>query len=325
MQRRRGKRRGDTIGMPQTPLILARLCPLCLCAALFVLGACNERVVVGYEPSDTTGEGRASGGEGAGAAVTGVGGSFSNGGSGGSGTLAGSSGSTRGPAGSGGAPLELPGKGGLLWDASLETGDVSEWSEGERGGSFVDNDAAYRVGREHAHTGEYALEASVRSIGNQLPQAMMLRDFQLNEGYYAAYFCVRENYDTHFWVIMKFMGDAPFGANMSSNDRFDIDLSMSDDDGQLHLQLDEHGGDALLSPLPVPIDEWFLIEAFYRSTPEADGRLVVWQDGVQVFDTGERPTAPSDSVTFGVGVAAWRVSPLPASVWIDDVAVHQVE
>jgi hypothetical protein len=73
------------------------------------------------------------------------------------------------------------------------------------------------------------------------------------------------------------------------------------------------------------VDEWFRVEVFYRSSPDSDGRLVVWQDGELAFDSGERPTAPSAFVSFGVGVAAWRVSPLPATIWIDDVQIRGVQ
>lgn len=223
-----------------------------------------------------------------------------------------------------GAAPELPNRGAVLWQADFETGDDSQWSEGGQGGPYVANAAHYLITEDHKRSGSYALRATIDSIGQTLPQAVLLRDLTQREAYYSAWYCVRENYDTTYWVIMKFRGEGPFLGNTETGDRFDIDVSTSEDDGRLHLQLDEHGGDSWLSAIAVPINEWFHIEAFYRSTPEADGRLVVWQDGVQVFDTGERPTAPSDEVSFGVGVAAWRVSPLPANVWIDDVAIYDV-
>lgn len=282
---------------------------LLLVAAAF--GGCSERVVVGYE-TDTEIE-----------VVSGVGGVSSTAG-GATGTDTDTAVSTGGSRTSttGETNLELPQRGDLIWQADFETGDDSQWSEGGQGGPYVANAAQYLVTEDHQRSGSYALRATIDSIGQALPQAVLLRDLTRPEAYYSAWFCVRENYDTSYWVIMKFRGEGPFLGNTETGDRFDIDLSTSEDDGRLHLQLDEHGGDAWLSSIPVPIDAWFQIEAFYRSTPEANGRLVVWQDGVQVFDTGERPTAPSAEVSFGVGVAAWRVSPLPASVWIDDVSIY---
>jgi len=269
------------------------------------LEGCAERVVVAYE-SDTGEDGESP------ASSTSAGGS-GLGGSGGNGGTATTS------------VNELPERGEVVWDAYLETGDTSEWSEADQGGAYIANEARVRVSGDHVRTGDYALEAAVISVGQNLPQAMLLRDLDHAEGYYSAYYCLRESYDTSYWVIMKFRGDGPFLGNTETADRFDIDLSTSDVDGQLHLQLDEHGGQSELSPIPVPINQWFRIDAFYKSTPEADGRLIVWQDDVQVFDTGERPTAPSSFVSFGVGVAAWRVSPVPASIWIDDVSVYDVE
>jgi len=281
-------------------MLARRAQPAC---ALWLL-ACSERVVVGYESAGSL----AAGGATVSAAHATTGGRATTSGIGG-----------------GGSDLELPERSELVWQATFETGDISEWLEGDAGEIFIDNDASYRVTAAHAPSGGLVFQGTVESIAAELPQAMLLREHQAREAYYAASFCVRENYDTNFWVIMKFMGEGPFLGNADGNDRFDIDLSRSEDDGQLHLQLDEHGGDSVLSPVPVPIDGWFRIEAFYRSTPAEDGRLVVWQDGTLVFDTGERPTAPSEAVTFGVGVAAWRVRPLPASIFIDDVQIHSVE
>lgn len=278
------------------------------------LQGCAESVVVAYE-SDA--------GEVDEIPASGAGGSAGTASTSASGSALGGSG------GNGGSTTtsvnDLPERGDVIWEAGLETGDTSEWSEADQGGVYVANDAEVRVRGDHVRSGDYALEATLISVGQNLPQAMLLRDLDQREGYYSAYYCLQESYDTSYWVIMKFRGDGPFLGNTETADRFDIDLSTSDVDGQLHLQLDEHGGDSELSAIPVPINQWFRIEAFYKSTPEDDGRLIVWQDGVRVFDIGERPTAPSSFVSFGVGVAAWRVSPLPASIWIDDVSVYDVQ
>lgn len=218
-------------------------------------------------------------------------------------------------------PLGLPEPGEVLWSAHLETGDVSEWTGDGDGYEFRVAEAQLMAGTQRAHAGSHALEAVLEAIGDVLPQAVMFRTVDLSEGFYSAWYLVDRNYDANFWVIMKFQGERPW-QGQATNDRFDIDLSRSPDDGQLHLQLDEFDGSATLAPIAVPINQWFRVEIFYRSSPNDDGRLVVWQDDELVFDTGERPTAPSSRVGFGVGSVAWRVAPLPATIWIDDIEIR---
>lgn len=221
-------------------------------------------------------------------------------------------------------PVGLPERGELLWSADVETGDLTQWTEDGQGYEFQVAEAQIGPGTEHSHAGDYALEATLEAIGDVLPQAVMFRTRDLLEGFYSAWYYLDQQYDADFWVIMNFQGDRPW-QDLTTNDRFDIDLSKSAEDGRLHLELDEFGGTTTLSPIPVPIGEWFHVEVFYRSTPDEEGRLAVWQDGQLVFDTGERPTAPSSIVGFGVGVAAWRVAPLPATLWIDDVEIRAAQ
>lgn len=218
----------------------------------------------------------------------------------------------------------VPGRGEIVWSADVETGDLTQWTNDGQGHEYQAAQASIEAARGHSKSGDYALEATIDVIGDVLPQAVMYRSGDMPEGFYSAWYCLEEDYEANFWVIMNFQGDRPYMGEMT-NDRFDIDLSKSPTDGQLHLELDEFGASSTLSPLAVPIGDWFQIEAYYRSSPADDGRLVVWQDGELVFDTGERPTAPSSFVGFGVGVAAWRVAPLPATLFIDDIQVRAAQ
>jgi len=262
----------------------------CLC--------CQQRVLLGY--AEDAGSASGSGGSAASMVTTSTGGAEPE------------------------APVGVPEPGGLLWSADVETGDLTQWTDDGQGYEFQVAQAQIAPGTYHSRSGAYALEATLESIGDVLPQAVMFRTGDMLEGFYSAWYFLDQNYDADFWVIMNFQGDRPW-QGQATNDRFDIDLSKSPDDGRLHLELDEFGGSSVLAPIPVPIGTWFQIEVFYRSTPDENGRLVVWQDGELAFDTGERPTAPSSIVGFGVGVAAWRVEPLPATLWIDDVEIRAAE
>jgi hypothetical protein len=104
-------------------------------------------------------------------------------------------------------------------------------------------------------------------------------------------------------------------------DRFDIDIE-APAGGEPHLRLYEHDDGWISEPSPVvfPIQQWVHVEALYRSTPQANGRLLVLQDEQQVLDSGPRATAADARVTFFCGSSSRYVSPAPYRLFIDDAS-----
>lgn len=270
-----------------------------LFAVLSAYVGCARNVAVGHED-----------------ALEAVGGEPATGGSGGARggeTTAGAAGGemTAGAAGDGGES-----GGALLWSAGHEVASFDEWLGDGQGILFEQRSGQLELSSEHTHSGSQAFTATITTGDGQLHQAVMARNIKLREGRYGAWFLLPEAPRADYWVIMKL-------SNGSTSDRFDLDIEAREG-ATAHLRLFEHPNTWITEPASVelPIGRWVHIEMLYRSTPNADGRLVVLQDGQQVLDSGPRVTASDDRVTFYCGSTSRSVTPSPFRLFIDDASIH---
>jgi hypothetical protein len=204
---------------------------------------------------------------------------------------------------------------GLLWSAEHEGASFDEWLSDGQGIQFTERVGQLAITSERAHSGAAAFTATITTGNDLLQQAMMGRNVRLFEGRYGAWYLLPEAPRADYWVIMKL-------SNGSSRDRFDIDIEAKAG-GAPHLRLFEHSKDWITEPASVdfPIGRWVHVEALYRSTPDADGRLIVLQDGAPVLDSGPRYTADDDYVTFFCGSTSRSVTPSPFRLFIDDASI----
>lgn len=206
----------------------------------------------------------------------------------------------------------------LPWSAAHESGSTSEWTDGEFGWVFTTKGGSLEVSSERAKSGSMALKSTLATTVS-LEQAVVGRKVKLVEGYYSAWFFVPRAGGTQGRVIMKLSAWGP------DADVFDITMRPKQD-GALGLGLYSHAErswitDSEVAPV-VPLDTWFEVEAYYRSTGEADGRIVVWQDGVRVIDIGPRVTGPNEQVTCIVGSVASVLMASRLSLYVDDVRIR---
>jgi hypothetical protein len=206
--------------------------------------------------------------------------------------------------------------GALLWSADHEVASFDEWLGDGQGIRYEQRTGRLELTSEHAHSGSQAFTATLTTGDGELHQAVMGRNITLREGRYGAWFLLPEAPRADYWVIMKL-------SNGSETDRFDLDIEAREG-AAAHLRLFEHPNTWITEPASVqlPIGRWVHIEILYRSTPSADGRLVVFQDGQQVLDSGPRVTASDDRVTFYCGSASRSVTPSPFHLFIDDASIH---
>jgi hypothetical protein len=282
-------------------------------ALLFTLLAayagCARDVAVGHEDAleaagGVPGVGGASAnGEVPGAGGESVGGDLATGAAGGEMTSGGTSGGESG--------------GALLWSADHEVASFDEWLGDGQGIRYEQGTGRLEISSEHAHSGSHAFTASLTTNNDgELHQAMMGRNIKLREGRYGAWFLLPEAPRADYWVIMKL-------SNGSTTDRFDLDIEALEG-AVAHLRLFEHPNMWITDAASVefPVGRWVHVEMLYRSTPSADGRLVVLQDGQQVLDSGSRVTASDDRVTFYCGSTSRSVTPSPFHLFIDDATVQ---
>jgi hypothetical protein len=278
-----------------------------LLLAMVLAAGCDRNVAVGREDARSTVGGSAPDAENGG--ERGLGAEAPIGGEAGAGGNAGSD--AAGTAGAGGDADSA------RWSADHETGNFDQWLGDGNGLRHVEGSGKLSLTSEHAHSGSFAFVATITANDGAEHQAVLGRDLQLSEGRYGAWYYLPSTPKADYWVIMKL-------SNGASVDRFDIDLEVATD-GEPHLRLYEHDSGWITEPssLPFPVARWVHVEALYRSTPAADGRVVVLQDGVQAVDSGPRATASDAHVAFFCGSVSRYVAPAPYRLFIDDASVSE--
>lgn len=283
---------------------------LVLTAGLCLVAACERYVAVGHEDALSTAGGQPPWNEAGGPSLEPSG--DIAGGHGGAPPAgdAGAAGDAAAPAGAGGE------SGAELWSADHETSTFEQWLGDGAGVRFVEGSGQLSLTTEQARSGRNAFVASISADDGAQHQAAMGRELKLRDGRYGAWYYLPVAPRADYWVIMKL-------SNGRLVDRFDIDIEALAG-GEPHLRLYEHddGWITPASPLKFPLQRWVHVEALYRSTAEADGRLIVLQDGQIVLDTGPRATASDDHVAFLCGSASRYVSPAPYRLFIDDASIR---
>ena len=289
---------------------MSRAARLVIAAVLLAaVASCARDVAVGHEDALASAGGEPGGG--APPTTAGTTDALDAGASGNGGT-----GEDGGNGGSGGTPSGDEPSGPLLWSADHETATFEQWLGDGTGIQYEQRSGQLEPTTEHAHSGSYAFSAAITTDDGELHQAMMGRNVRLREGRYGAWFFLPESPRADYWVILKL-------SNGATTDRFDLDIEAREG-AAAHLRLFEHPNTWITEPASVafPIGRWVHVEVLYRSSPNADGRLLVRQDGQMVLDSGSRVTASDDRVTFYCGSASRFVAPSPFRLFIDDASIH---
>lgn len=204
------------------------------------------------------------------------------------------------------------------WSAHHEIGDLSEWTGDGFGWRYVTDGGSLVSAAGFAHGGSQSLVSVLTGTG-ATEQAVVGRRARLAEGYYTAWFFLPTASAQVGRVLFKLSSSDPYA------DRFDLSAAV-DGSGVLRLRLFDHsirGYITELDAVPVlPVETWFEIQAYYRSSPAADGRLVVWQNGALIIDTGPRVTADDDQVTFILGSVSELHATSSAATYVDDAAIR---
>lgn len=78
------------------------------------------------------------------------------------------------------------------------------------------------------------------------------------------------------------------------------------------------------NPIPIPNNTWIHIEAYYQ-TYKSNGKVIVWQNGVEVFNVSgvntQDSVKPSEFVLFGVGNYMSKSESINQLLYVDDIMV----
>jgi len=286
----------------------ARLAIGGLAAAIaFVATACNEHVGLGVIP-DGSGSGGVLDGGGSGGA-----------GSGGAGTGAGGA-AGGGPGGAGGGTQSV------LWRATFEPMNLSEWTSDAAGG-YLGN--APSVVADVIHRGKFAAKMTVAPKAPLIAAQYLFREAPSpTEAYYSAWFYFPSTFTIpvgmHYLSVFHFnVSSTGDGKNTSAL----WDLNFITDQGASVPQVynfplvqntQQNNG---LARWTAPRDTWFHIEMLFAKATTATGRIAVWMDDVLIIDLNKVVTAPNDWLQWNAGAASDMA---PASIYMDDAAISTV-
>ena len=212
----------------------------------------------------------------------------------------------------------------ILWSATFEVGDLSEWMGDGHGGTYVANAAAAPIATtDTVHRGRYAGMATVT------PTAMMSIDYLFRnlpspaEAYYSAWYYVPASFTVKNWLSLMHFNGSVTGDGNNLFALWDLNLYPRPD-GSLVAHLYDYLTFTNLEqvvPVAVPTAAWVHFEIFLRKAATATGEIAVWQDGVEILDTRNIVTATTDWVQWEAGGASDAVTPAMAVVYFDDAAI----
>lgn len=252
--------------------------------------------------------------------------------------------------------LRMNSIGELLWKATAETGNLSEWNSGEGGGgNFLMN--ANRVlfsnaSSERAKSGTNSFKLIV-DAGTDMASTQLFRygvDGQPNsnkDAIYTAWYFIPQKIDFHGVSWHNMMQWKVKNTDLRSHPVFTIGLGVlggKGSGGENFIELRNTaewfpGGTsynpAALIRIPIPIGKWFKIEARYIHGSNNNGRIMVWQGDLEgndtlIYDITGVTTYPSmDRNGLSITQLQWSVNnytartiPAVTTIFIDDVAIH---
>ncbi len=213
----------------------------------------------------------------------------------------------------------------LLWSATFESGNLSEWTGDGQGGAFNENIAFVPSATTTiAHSGRYAGSVTLSPTASMTSTNYLFRNAPSPAAaYYSAWFYVPSSVTVGAWLsLIHFRGsqtadgNAPFAT-------WDVNLYPRAD-GSLAAQLYDYSSQIntrQLTPVPVPFDTWVQFEVHFVKATDATGRIEIWQDGALILARVGLATVTNDWLQWDAGGACDALSSSPATVYLDDAAI----
>jgi len=213
---------------------------------------------------------------------------------------------------------------GLLWHATFETGDLSEWVGDGNGGIYMDSRAqAPAASADNAHRGRFCGIATFDPAGLTSWSYLYREQPSPPEAYYGAWFYIPASLQIGSWLSLHHFGYRPTAGASTTNPVWDFHIYPTAS-GSLAARLYESStvrNVEQANPVPVPVATWVHFEILYRKAADATGHITVWQDGAQILDLANAITAPTEWIQWDAGGGSNDVTPSPATVYLDDATI----
>jgi hypothetical protein len=175
-----------------------------------------------------------------------------------------------------------------------------------------------------AHSGTRAAKLTI-STGDGAGHAVRIfrwAESRANQqAYYSAWYYFPQRYSgMNWWNIFQWKSKTP-----TRNDAF-WQLNVGNrSNGNMYLYLynwvnSRSYGQTVVD---IPVGRWFKIEAYYTHSSTNSGRIVVWQDGVKLWDIGGVNTKyPDGDVQWSLNNYTDGITPSTATIYVDDAAIR---
>jgi hypothetical protein len=218
----------------------------------------------------------------------------------------------------------------IIWSDDLESGDFSGWfTQDQNGGIYNTGSGTATVSGEVARSGRYAARLAISGAdggsGNQAVRIFRWAESRSEpEAYYSVWLYFPQRYQpSAWWNVLQFKS-----VNAERNDPFWILNVGNRDDGAMFFYLynwvNQRGHSQ--SVRDIPVAQWVHVEVYYKQSAEGQGRITVWQDGVELFDiegiTTGFPGALEPS-NWSVNNYTDAITPSNAVIYVDDPTISK--
>jgi hypothetical protein len=210
-----------------------------------------------------------------------------------------------------------------LWMADHETGDLSQWKEGENGGFFTSSDGALSIVESPAHRGRYAVKCSINNINNPSMARLYRQNDLPAEAYYSLWIYIPQSYSVgQYWNVFEFSGRRDPSNSNTGIAVWSLDLRQDSDNQLVWYVYDGIGARELMPTPPVvaQFGRWVQVTAFVRQATDQTGQVTFWIDDQILVDEVGLSTVPSDWMSWAVGSVAGHM-PQPAELYLDDAMI----
>lgn len=224
---------------------------------------------------------------------------------------------------------------GVLWTADMEEGTMNDWYVNSGGGEYNNGQAVSGASKDYAHNGVYSAKMSITANGSDTG----VRLFRWNESrqygelYYSSWYYIPVAYtvtSSNWWNLMQWKSKGGTCDNCAGNDPVWIVGARTGASGNLYLDLTYWPipGRVLFTQnsLPVPTGRWFKLEAYYRKSRGQTGQIIVWQDGIEVFNKNNVNTdiMNSTELHWSVNNYANTMDPSAVTIYTDDALISTI-
>jgi hypothetical protein len=214
----------------------------------------------------------------------------------------------------------------ILWHADHGDGTLNAWTDSGCGGPFNNGGATASASTAFAHSGRHSVALTIRDVSGDQGARLFrwCESRRADELYYSTWMYFPTAYVTTggWWNVFQFKSK----VSNSLNDPFFILNVAGEASGSMRFYLyDWHARRSYAqTAVTIPVGRWVHLEVRYRSSPNADGAITVWQDGTMLFDVGGvRTRYPDGDTQWSVNNYASGIHPDPATIYVDDATISR--